>query len=211
MDYKQIHNSIAFNPGLYSTRAIILFLREMFNKNSDLSFLPYTDDLTKTSAYNSLMITSKFDWESKYRNKRPAIMVSHGNIISGINGTQGLGRILSVSVDGEETIYSDLISFPIMIECVSEVDTECSALASMANAFLTCDNRILHSLRMQLLGNPLQSPSQQFEKNNISFISSVILNIQLSRKWTSKLISNNVLENIKIKLKNFTEIDINEG
>lgn len=208
MDYKQFHNSIAFNPGLYATRAIILFLREMFNANPEIGFKAYIDEMSKSDAYGSLMITSKNDWESKYRNKRPIIIVSHGNIITGVNGTQGVGKVLSISRDGSKTSYSDLISFPIVVECISEVDIECSTLSSMVNVFLTSDLRPLRTLRLQLLGNPAQSPSQQFEKANISFISSVILNVQLNRRYTATLISDNILEKIKIKLDNFNEIDI---
>ena len=208
MDYKDFSNSVAFNPGIYSIRAIIEFLREMFNANQDFGFKVYDDEQQRGDAYGSIIITSKFDWESKYRNKRPAITVSHGNIITGVNGTQGSGKILSISEDGSKTTYSDLISFPIVIECISEVNIECATLSSIVNVFLTSDLRPLRSLGFQLLGSPAQSPSQQFEKNNVSFISSVIINVQLNRKYTATIIDNEILERIKFKLTNFTEMNI---
>lgn len=206
--YANIVNSSTFNPGLYGVRATIQLLRETFKINPDFGFKIYEDDLMRSDAYGSLLITSKNDWETKYRHKRPIIIISHGNIVNGINGTQGQGKFLGSSVDGSTISYSDLISYPIMVECLSESDTESGALTSIANIFLTSDVKILHSLGLQLLGNPVQSAPQLFEKGNISFISSLIINVQANRKYTAKLINDNILKEIKVKLNSALTMDI---
>lgn len=200
-----------FNPGYYSVRAIVLYLREMFKANTDLEFIPYYDEMNKEESFDSLLITTKHDWETKYRNKRPSIFVSRGNIITGINGTQGQGRLFSITDNGETTTYSDLVSFPIVVECLSESDIQSELLSSISLGFLNLDSRPLRSFGLQIQGSPSQSPPQLFEKGNISFISSVILQVQLCRQYNARTIGLKTLENIKLKLNDSIEINVNKG
>ena len=200
MDYKQFLYSQNFNPTGYATRAIVLFLRTIFSNNPELGFIVYQDDLDKKDSFPSLLITTRFDWETKYRAKRPAIFVSTGNVISGVNNTSGSGKVQSVTQNGDITNYQDLISFPIMIECLSESDLESQALASAVLAFFTMDLRPLRSLKLQLFPNPTQTPPQIFEKGNISFISSVMLQVQMTRQYSARLLNLEQWKEIELKL-----------
>ena len=188
--YKSIFNSSTFNPSVYAVRVIVLYLRKMFELNSDLGYTVYNDDLNKDEALSSLLITTKYDWETKYRNKRPCIMVSNGDIVSGINGTTGIGKIVSITDFHQKISCSDLISFPIVVECLSEVDLEATTLTSLINMFLTASNKPIHSFGFQILGNPIQTASKIFEKGtNASFIASLVLNLQKQRQYSMTLFS----------------------
>ena len=206
--YKDIVYSKNFNAGHYGVTAIVLFLREMFAANSELGFTVYDDTLNKEDSYDSLLIATKFDWEEKYRNKRPSIIVSRGNLITGVNGTQGQGKLFSITENGGSTSYSDLVLFPIMVECLSESDIQSEALASIVSAFLGCDARPIRSLGLQIQGSLTISSPQLFEKGNISFISSVIMQVQMQRMYTAKVLGSKVLENIKLALNDSTIINI---
>lgn len=208
MSQNQFLYSKNFNPGHYAVRAIVLYLRTMFQQNADLEFVPYLDSMTKEEAYDALLITTKHDWETTYRNKRPLIAVSRGNLIAGISGTQGQGRLFSITDNGETTTYSDLVSLPIMVECLSESDIQCELLASIVSAFLSLDARPLRSLGMQIQGSPTQTSPQLFERGNTSFISSVIISVQIARQYKAHVIGLNALEDIKILLNNSVEINI---
>lgn len=206
--YKDFVYSKNFNPGHYGVTAIVLFLKEMFNNNSDLGFTVFDDSLNKEDSFDSLLIASKFDWEEKYRNKRPALIVSRGNIITGTNGTQGQGKVLSITQNGEKTSYSDLISFPLMVECLSESDIQAEALASMVNIFISADLRPVRSLGLQLQGSLNITAPQIFEKQNISFISSVIMQVQMNRMYTAKVLGLTALNKIIVKLNDSTIMNI---
>lgn len=208
MIYKKLLNSKNLNPGYYGVTATIVYLREMFNQNLDLGFQVYDDNLNKEESYSSLIITSKYDWETKYRSKRPAIFVSRGNLISGVNGTQGQGKLFSITDNGAETSYLDLISFPIVVECLSESDIECEALSSIVSLFLAADARPLRSLGFQIATNPSQSPPQLFEKGNVSFISSVILQINMHRNIKTRILNDQLLKEFNIKVNNALNIDV---
>ena len=200
MDYKQLLHSPNFNPGGYAIRAIVLYLRTILDANEELGFHVYQDDLNKTDAYNSILVTTRYDWETKYRAKRPAIFVSRGNIITGVNNTSGQGRVQSVTKNGSITNYQDLISFPIMIECLSESDLECEALASLVSAFLTMDARPLRSLKMQVFPNPTITAPQIFQKGNVSFIASVMIQVQITRQYSAKLLDEQQLKDFEISV-----------
>lgn len=200
MDYNKFLYSPNFNPGGYAIRAIVLFLRVLFAANSELGYIPYEDNQNKIDAFKSILITTRHDWETKYRDKRPAIFVSRGNIISGVNQTSGTGKLQSVTKNGDITNYQDLISFPIMIECLSEADIECDALSSLVSSFLTMDVRPLRSLKLQLFPNPVQTSPQIFEKGSISFISSVMLQVQMTRQYSARLLNEQQLKEIEITL-----------
>lgn len=206
--YKDIVYSKNFNVGHYGVTAIVLYLREIFNSNKELGFTVYDDDLNKEDSYDSILISTKFDWEEKYRNKRPAIIISRGNLLTGVNGTTGQGKLFSVTENGEATTYSDLVSFPIVVECLSESDIQSEALAALVSSFLTFDLRALRSLGFQLQGSATISPPQLFEKGNVSFISSVIIQIQMQRMYTAKVLGNKVLDEIKLKLNDSMSINI---
>ena len=51
---------------------------------------------------------------------------------------------------------------------------------------------------LQLFPNPTQTPSQIYEKDNISFISSVILQCQMERQFKAKLLGEQQLKEIKL-------------
>jgi hypothetical protein len=210
MNQKDFTLSKNFNSGLYGIRAILIYLREMFNSNPDFGFKVYTDDLNKEDAFPSLVITTKHDWETKYRGKRPIIFVSRGNLITGVNNTQGMGRVFSVTDNGQTTSYSDLISFPIVVECLSESDIEAETLSSIALIFLTGDLRALRSLGLQIQGNPTQTPTQLFEKVNVSFISSVIIQAQMQRQIRAIRTPKDMLETISFQINENPEINIQE-
>jgi hypothetical protein len=210
MNQKDFTLSRNFNTGLYGVRAVVLFLREMFTANPDLGFNIYTDDLAKADAFLSLHITTKHDWETKYRGKRPIIFVSRGNLITGVNNTQGIGRVLSITNNGQVTSYSDLISFPIVVECLSESDIESETLSSIVLTLLTGDTRALRSLGLQIQGNPIQTPTQLFEKVNNSFISSVIIQVQVQRQMRAIRTPKNLLESIEFKINDGLEVNIKE-
>ncbi len=198
MDYKQLLYSSNFNPGGYAVRAIVLYLRTVLEANKELGFNVYQDELNKTDAYNSVLVTTRYDWETKYRSKRPAIFVSRGNILTGVNSTSGQGRVQSVTENGSITNYQDLISFPIVIECLSESDLECEVLASLVSAFLTMDARPLRSLKMQVFPNPTITAPQIFQKGNVSFIASVMIQVQMARQYSAKLLDEQQLKNFEI-------------
>ena len=200
MDYNELLHSPNFNPGVYAIRAIVLYLRTILDANEELGFHVYQDDLNKTDAYNSILVTTRYDWETKYRAKRPAIFVSRGNIITGVNNTSGQGRVQSVTKNGSITNYQDLISFPIMIECLSESDLECEALASLVSAFLTMDARPLRSLKMQVFPNPTITAPQIFQKGNVSFIASVMIQVQITRQYSAKLLDEQQLKDFEISV-----------
>lgn len=200
MDYNELLHSPNFNPGGYAIRAIVLYLRTILDANEELGFHVYQDDLNKTDAYNSILVTTRYDWETKYRAKRPAIFVSRGNIITGVNNTSGQGRVQSVTKNGSITNYQDLISFPIMIECLSESDLECEALASLVSAFLTMDARPLRSLKMQVFPNPTITAPQIFQKGNVSFIASVMIQVQITRQYSAKLLDEQQLKDFEISV-----------
>lgn len=211
MNQKEFTLSKNFNSGLYGVRAILIYLREMFNSNPDFGFKVYTDDLNKADAFPSLLITTKHDWETKYRGKRPAIFVSRGNLITGTNGTQGIGRVFSITDNGQTTSYSDLISFPIVVECLSESDIESETLSSIVLTFLTADLRPLRSLGLQIQGNPTQTPTQLFEKVNVAFISSVIIQAQMQRQIKAIKTPKDMLQLINLEINGNQEINIHEG
>lgn len=206
--YKDFVYSKNFNAGNYGVTAIVLFLREMFTANKELGFTVYDDKLNKSDSYDSLSITTKFDWEQQYRNKRPAIFVSRGNLITGVNGTQAQGKMFSITENGELTSYSDLVSFPIVVECLSESDIQSEALASVVSSFLSFDTRPLRSLGLQSQGSVTVSAPQLFEKGNISFITSVITQVQMQRMYKARMLSLNALEKIQVKLNDSTIINI---
>ena len=95
-----------------------------------------------------------------------------------------------------------------MVECLSESDIQSEALAAIVSSFLSLDLRALRSLGFQTQGSVTISPPQLFEKGNVSFISSVIMQVQMQRMYTTKLLGSKVLEEIKLKLNNSTVINI---
>jgi hypothetical protein len=210
MNQRDFTLSKNFNPGIYGVKAIVLFLREMFRVNSDFGFTVYDDDLNKEEAFSSLLITTKHDWETTYRGKRPAIFVSRGNLINGVNGTQGQGRVFSIENNGQTTSYSDLLSFPIMVECLSEKDIESETLASMVALFISADLRPLRSLGLQINGQVTQTPAQIYETQNISFISSVIMQVAMQRNIKAIKTVDNMLEKIQFRINESLNINIKE-
>lgn len=208
MEYSQLLYSVNFNPGGYAVRGIILYLQTIFANNEELGYMVYNDNLSKEQAMGSLFIGSKFVWENKFRSKRPAIFVSRGNIVSGVNSTHGQGKVQSVTENGSITNYQDLISFPIVVECLSENDLECEALASIVSAFLTMDLRPLRSMKMQMFPQPTQSPPQIFEKGNISFISNVILQVQMTRQYRARTLNEVQLKQFELAINNSEKLFI---
>lgn len=208
MDYNRFVYSQNLNPGHYGVSATILFLQKMFSSNPEFGFEVYTDESNKETAFESLWIGAKYVWEEKYRNKRPAIFVSRGNIITGVNNTIGQGKLFSITKNGEITSYLDLVSFPIMVECLSESDLQSEALAAMVTAFLSLDQRPFKSLGFQIQGSPTITPPQIFEKGNTSFISSVIIQIQIQRMYKAKVLSNQALQEIQVILNNSQTVNI---
>lgn len=208
MNFKNITYSKNFNPGGYAVRAILLYLYEMFKANPDLGQKVYTDGQSKEESFGSILITTRNDWEEKYRNKRPCLIVSRGNIITGINGTAANAGVLSITNNGEVVNHLDLISCPIVVESITGSDMECETLSSIVSTFLTMDLRPLRSLGMQIAGNPIITSTQIYDKHNISFISSVNMNIQMERQYKSRVIGQNVLEQIKLTLNSLDIADI---
>ena len=151
--------SKSFNPGIYAIRVIIAYLTEMFNSNSDLGFIPYTDETNKGDSVDSVLITSKNAWEENFRNKRPSIIVSRGNISSGMYGTLPQANNFSVTENGNVTNISDLISCPIVVESICDSDTDSELLSAMVLTFVTLLPRTMHSLGMQIQGNPIITPA----------------------------------------------------
>jgi hypothetical protein len=209
MIYKDFVNSKTFNVGYYGVKAIILYLVERFMGNQDLEYKVYTDELNRADSYGSLLITSKYDWETKFRGKRPAIFVSRGNLLTGANGTVAQSKLFSVTDNGETTSYMDLVSFPIVIECLAESDIESEALGSMIATFIGLDVRPLRGLGLQIQGGITQTPPLLFEKDNISFISSVVIQAQISRQYRARIMGSETLQKIKTLLnqKVISEID----
>lgn len=211
VDYKTFVNSPSFNPGIYAVRAIKLYLQESFRQNPGFGFQIYDDDQDKPKAAGSLLITTNNVWTDKYSNKRPCIKVSHGNIMIGIMGTMGSGAIVGVTDKLEKVSCSDLISFPIVVECLSEEDLESATLTSIVNVLLTTSLKPIHSFGFQLLGNPIQSDVRIFEGgSNTSFISSLVLNLQKQRKYTTTLLSDQLLKQITIDLNDNQTLNIKE-
>jgi hypothetical protein len=213
MSYKDFVQSKTFNVGHYAVTAITKYLFERFKENTDLDFKPYSDDMNKEDSYGALLITTKFDWETKYRNKRPAIFVSRGNMISGANGTVAQNRVLSITDNGAKTAYIDLVSLPIVVECIAESDIESEALASIVSTYIGLDVRPLRSLRLQIQGGLTQTPPQMFERGaNPSFISSVIMQVQISRQYNASIIGEKTLQNIRMQLNDPHELSVtNKG
>lgn len=198
MNRNQFLYSKTFTPGVYIVRVIIAYLTEMFNTNAELGFKPYNDQLNKEDSVDSVLITSKNDWEEKYRNKRPSIIISRGNISNGAYGTLPQGNFLSNPDNGDTVNYSDLISCPIVVESICESDTDSELLSSIVASFLTLIPKTIHSFGLQLQGSTIITPPVRFEKTPISFISSVNFVTQLNRQYRAKLINNNQLEHIKL-------------
>ena len=199
MSYSEFLKSRNFNPGYNAVRMVVNYIIERFRENSSLQFLPYLDELSKKDAYFSLLITTKYDWETKFRGKRPAIFVSRGNLLSALSGV-GAVRVLAVTDSGETTSYLDLVSFPLMIECIAESDIESEALSSMVAAYLAMDARPLRSLGLQMQSGITQTPPQLYEKGNTAFISSVIIQVQAERQITARVIGNVLLDKIKLAI-----------
>ena len=193
MDRKALVYSKNFNSDDYAVRAILLYLIQVFKVNEELDFPPYTDEQNKIDSFTSTLFTTKFDWETKYRGKRPVVIVSCGNTLIGVNNTLGSAKIRSVTENGQVINYTDLISLSILVQCLSEADLEANSLASAVLMFLTADARPLHSLGLQLQGNPIKTPVRIFEKGTISFIAQVIINVQM-QGFISKLILLNLSE-----------------
>ena len=210
MNRKDLVYSKNFNPDDYCVRAILLYLIEMFKINPDLDFIPYEDDQDKATSFASTLFTTKFDWETKYKRKTPSVVISQGNTIYGVNNTVGNAKLKSVTENGQVTNYTDLISLPIMVECFAEASLEASSLASVASILLTADLRPLRSLGLQLQGNPIKTPPKIFEKGNMAFISSVIINVQMQRQYSARLLDQQRLDKILLKLNSSTEIDVKE-
>lgn len=210
MKYQELFESKNYNPGGYGVRASILLLRECFKNNPEFEYKIYEDDLSKADAFRSLLITTKNDWETTYKSKRPAIIVSHGNVILGSQLTQGNSRVERIEENGAVTFFTDLTSFPIVIECLSESDVEASVLSSIVGLFLTSDLRVLRSVGFQIQGIPTQTPAQPYEKGNISFISSVIIQVQLQRKYRARIMNEKMLENVNLKLNGSTNVIIDK-
>lgn len=211
VDYRSLVNSPSFNPGVYAVRVIRLYLIESFRQNPGFGFTIYDDNQTKSEAAKSLLITTNNDWEGPYRNKRPCIKISHGNITIGTNGTMGTGAIVGVDDQLQKVSCSDLISFPLVVECLSEEDIETATLTSIVNILLTTSIKPIHSFGFQILGNPIQSDVKIFEKGtNTTFISSLILYLQKQRQYTTTLLSNQLLKQITIDLNDNPALDIKE-
>ena len=202
--------SKTFNVGYYGVRAIIEYLNQRFNGNPELDYAIYTDDLNRASAFGSLLITSRYDWESKFRGKRPIVLVSRGNLISGANGTVAQGKLFSVTDNGSTTSYLDLVSFPIVVECLAESDIESEALGSMIATFLSLDARPLRGLGLQIQGGTTQTAPQLYEKDNVSFISSVIIQVQIARQYKARILGEEVLQKIKLILNSNVASEISE-
>lgn len=208
MNYKSLYQSKNLNPGTYIVRTIIAFLTKMFEANADFGFTVYTDELSKEDSFRALLITSKYDWETKYRSKRPSILVSRGNVSRGSFGTQGMGKVLSITENGNLTSYTDLISVPIVIECLSENDVEAEVLSAIVQTFLALDVRPLQSFGIQIQQPPVQSPALLVEKANVTFISSVIMTLAMQIQYRSHTLSGPLLEEFKMMVNNSTEIHV---
>lgn len=200
MTYRSFLESQVFNTGHYGVRVLTYYLAEQFRENQELGYKVYDDELNREDSYGALLITTKYDWETKYRGKRPAIFISRGNMVTGANGTVGQGRMLSITENGEATAYMDLVSFPIVVECLAESDIECEALSSIVATYLGIDARPLRSFGMQIQGGITQTPPVPFERGNVTFLSSVIVQIQISRQYKVRVIGNKSLEKIKFML-----------
>lgn len=200
MTMKSFTDSPVFNPGNYFIKAFIVYLRKMFSVNTDLGYTLYNESQNKEESVSGLLICSKYLWEIKYRTKRPAIFISRGNIIFGINGTNGNAKVSGITEGGTRTEFKESLSMPIMIECLAESDLEAEALASMVLSFISMDSRSIRSIGIQIQGNPIQTPPQLYEKNNNSFMCSVMYNIQVSRSYSFKIIGDEALKEIKASL-----------
>ena len=208
VDYNQFIYSKNFNPGYYGVTATILYLQEMFILNKDLGYILYTDDTNKEESYKALWVGTKFQWEEKYRDKRPAALIYRGNLLNGANGTLGAGRVFSVSRTNEKTAYKDYVSFPIVVECISESDLEAEALSAMVTSFISLDLRSYRDLGLQVQGQVTNTAPQIFEKGNTSFTASTILQIQMERSYIARLLSKDLLTNIQLKLNGSTALNI---
>ena len=208
MSYKEFVQSKTFNVGHYAVTAITKYLFERFKENAtNMEYSPYSDEMDREESYNSVLITTKFDWETKYRSKRPAIFVSRGNMTSGANGTVAQSRVLSITDNGAKTAYIDLVSLPIMVECIAESDIESEALSSIVATYIGLDVRPLRSLQLQIQGGLTQTPPQLFERGaNPSFISSVIMQVQIPRQYNASIISEKMLETIRMQLNHPREL-----
>lgn len=200
MTGKSFTNSKVFNPGNYYIKAFIVYLEKMFAINTDLGYTLYSELQNKEDSVASLLICSKYTWEMSYRGKRPCIMVSRGNIIFGVNGTSGQSKASAITESGTKTVYKDLLSMPIMIECLAESDLEAEALASMVLSFVGMDTRSIRSIGIQIQGTPIQTAPQMYEKGNNSFLCSVMLNIQVSRSYSFKILGDEALSHIVTSL-----------
>lgn len=208
VDYKKFLYSKNFNPGFYGVSATVLFLKEMFKSNPEFGFTVHDDSLSKEMSFGSILITTKFDWEVNCRSKRPAVFVSRGNLIAGVNGTTGQGKMFSIEENGAKTSYTDIVSFPIMVECISESDIQAEALAAMVASFITLDVRPFRSLGFQIQGTPTISSPQIFEKGNTAFICSTIIQVQMARSYKARVISSQALTDIQVILNGSTQITI---
>lgn len=208
MSYINFTYNDLYNPAANTIRAVVLYLKEMFKNNPELEYTIYEEGLTKEESYNSLLITTRNNWEEAYRSKRPSILVSRGNITFGTNGLQGSTRMLNIVENGETVTYTDLLSFPIMLECLAEVDLESETLASMCAAFLAMDLRPLKAIGVQVMGSAVQTAPQMIEKGNITYASSVIINVQKQRTYKARLIGNKQLEDIQLNLNNNVEMSM---
>lgn len=200
MTMKTFTDSAVFNPGNYYTKAFIVYLRKMFSVNSDLGYTLYSESQNKEDSVSGLLICSKYLWETKYRTKKPCIVISRGNIIFGVNGTNGSAKFSGIIENGAKTEFKELLSMPIMIECLAESDLESEALASMALSFISMDTRSIRSAGIQIQGSPIQTQPQLYEKGNNSFSCSVMYNIQVSRSYSFKILGDEALQEIKASL-----------
>lgn len=208
MDYQKIYNSKNFNPGLYLVRTLIIFLRKLYEANPELGFKIFSDGTSKEEAFRSLLITTRYDWETNYRSKRPTILISHENISRGLAGIQGNAKIIGFEENGSVARYTDLISVPIVLECLSENDIEAEMLSSITQTFLAMDHRPLQSFGIQIQAPPVQTPARLIEKANITFNSSVILTLAMQIQYRAKTLSGELLDRFKVEINNLNEINI---
>jgi hypothetical protein len=97
-----------------------------------------------------------------------------------------------------------------VVECLAESDIESEALGSMIATFLALDARPLRGLGLQIQGGTTQTAPQLYEKDNVSFISSVILQVQIARQYTARILGEEVLQKIKLILNSNVASEISE-
>ena len=198
---RQWFNSKNFNPANYIVSNVLMYLRAMYEFNSQLGFEVWNEQSQEQSSnLPNLVIADKQTWETTHRGHLPSIILQRQMVTFGGGIQDGGGSRVVQAGAMLETSVMEIVTVPMVLSCIARQDLEAEALAFLTGQFLWDDKRWTKAFGMFGMTSPRISEVQIYNPSENSFVCHVSTSLSMTKNYTMHTLPHDVLEQLVINI-----------